>query len=97
MLQTDRENVYAYLMQKRYSIDERKWIKSLKFLGKDFQNSDLLGHCQFLGEKDYKLIPSLIGLKWKQLAPKLWKMILHKNLACFLPPKDSNLGMYIIH
>ena len=74
MLQTDKENVYAYLMQKRCSIDERKWIKSLKFLGTDFQNTDLLRHCQFLGEKDYKLIPSLIGLKWKQLAPILWKL-----------------------
>ena len=97
ILQTDKENVYAYLMQKSYSIDEKLWIKSLKFLGTDFQNSDLLGHCQFLGEKDYKLIPSLLGLKWKHLGPILWKLILLKNLACFLPPKDSNLGMYVIH
>ena len=92
ILQKDSSIVCSYLVQKRDFIDEKTWISSLKHLPYDaeiLRNSGIFETCEHLAVKGYKLIPSMIQLKWNELSLALWKVILHKHLGSFLPSVDD--------
>ena len=84
--------IYQFIMQNHDCIDRKVWISSLKQFEVDsIEDEEILEHCEELAREDYKLIPSLIGLKWGQLRCGLWLILLKEYLASFLAPPADDL------